>query len=102
MTNLRAYHGCMRQGVEITTSKKRDAECICAALTQYGGSVEQDGKRWSVHLSASASTELPNLLTALKACLDEDAIAAVEVAVDGTAYALGGGAWDGSSPPGQD
>ena len=67
----------MRQGVQITTSKKRDAECISAALTHYGGSVEQDGGRWSVHLSRPASPEPPDLLTALKACLDEHAIAAV-------------------------
>jgi hypothetical protein len=80
----------MRQGVQITTSKKRDAECISAALTQYGGSVEQDGRRWSVHLSRPASPELPDLLTALKACLDEHAIAAVKVAVDGHAYAMEG------------
>jgi hypothetical protein len=44
----------------------------------------------------------PDLLTALKACLDEHAIAAVKVAVDGQAYAMEGTASRGSSPLGQE
>jgi hypothetical protein len=88
----------MRQGVQITTTKKQEAECVCAALTQYSGSVERDGKRWSVHLSRSAPPDLPDLLAALKACLDEHAIGAVKVAVDGHAYAMEGTASREPSP----
>ena len=60
------------------------------ALGQYGGKVERDGRRWSVQLSASEGAALPNLLTALKQCLDENEIAAVKVELDGQAYAMEG------------
>jgi hypothetical protein len=80
----------MRQGVQVTTTRKRDAECISHALGQYGGNVGRDGRRWFVELSASEGAALPELLTALKQCLDENAIAAVKVELDGQAYAMEG------------
>jgi hypothetical protein len=80
----------MRQGVQVTTTRKRDAECISHALGQYGGKVEPDGRRWFVQLSASEGAALPDLLTALKQCLDENAIGAVKVELDGHAYAMEG------------
>jgi hypothetical protein len=80
----------MRQGVQVTTTRKRDAECISDALGQYGGKVERDGRRWSVRLTAPEGAVLPELLTALKQCLDENEIAAVKVELDGQAYAMEG------------
>ena len=80
----------MRQGVQVTTTRKRDAECISGGLARYGGKVERDGRRWSVQLSASEGAALPNLLTALKQCLDDNEIAAVKVELDGQAYAMEG------------
>jgi hypothetical protein len=80
----------MRQGVQVTTTRKRDAECLADALVMYGGKVGRDGRRWSVQLSTSGPPELPELLTALKQCLDESAIAAVKVELDGQAYAMEG------------
>ena len=81
----------MRHGVRVTTTRKLDAECISDALGQYGGKVERDGKRWYVQLSASeGAAAFPELLTALKQCLDENAIAAVKVELDGQAYAMEG------------
>lgn len=74
----------------MTTTRKRDAECISDALARYGGKVEGVGRRWSVQLSASEGAALPNLLTALKQCLDENEIAAVKVELDGQAYAMEG------------
>jgi hypothetical protein len=92
LTNLAAcpMNERMRHGVQITTIRKRDADCICEALTGYGCIVERAGKRWSVDLSRSDTRDLPDLLTALKACLDENAIGAVKVAIDGQAYAMEG------------
>jgi hypothetical protein len=49
-----------------------------------------DGRRRSVQLSATGPPELPDLFTALKQCLDESAIAAVKVELDGQAYAMEG------------
>jgi hypothetical protein len=80
----------MRQGVQVTTTRKRDAECISDALAEYASTVARDGRRWSVQLSASQGAALPDLLTALKQCLDENAIAAVKVELDGQAYAMEG------------
>jgi hypothetical protein len=80
----------MRQGVQVTTIRKRDADCISDALTQYGSTVARDGRRWSVQLTASEGAVLPKLLAALKQCLDENAIAAVKVELDGQAYAMEG------------
>jgi hypothetical protein len=80
----------MRQGVQVTTTRKRDAECISDALTQYGSTMARDGRRWSVQLTASEGAALPDLLRALKQCLDENAIAAVKVELDGQAYAMEG------------
>jgi hypothetical protein len=80
----------MRQGVQVTTTRRRDAECISDALARYGGKVERDGRRWSVQLSASEGAVLTALLRALKQCLDENAIAAVKVELDGHAYAMEG------------
>jgi hypothetical protein len=80
----------MRQGVQVTTTRKLDAECISDALGQYGGKVDRDGRHWFVQLSASEGAALPELLTALKQCLDENAIAAVKVELDGQAYAMEG------------
>jgi hypothetical protein len=80
----------MRQGVQVTTTRKRDAECISGALGLYGGKIERVGRRWSVQLTASEGAALPNLLTALKQCIDENAIAAVKLELDGQAYAMEG------------
>jgi hypothetical protein len=79
----------MRQGVRITTDKKRDAKCISDALLAYESKIERDGKHWSVHFSATAP-ELTAVLTALKECLDENEIAMVKVLVDDRAYAMEG------------
>lgn len=38
----------MRQGVRITTTEGRDAECIGDALVEYGSEVERDRRRWAV------------------------------------------------------
>ena len=53
--------------------------------------------KWDVMAGAGLSScrrlgppELPELLTALKQCLDESAIAAVKVELDGQAYAMEG------------
>ena len=89
---------CMRQGVRITATKKRDAECISSAMSGYGSEVERDGRRWAVHFSASGTSELPAVLTALKDCLDENAIATVKVRIDGRAYAMEGMAEKPDSP----
>jgi hypothetical protein len=80
----------MRQGVRITTAMRRDAVCICDALIEYGSEIEHDGGRWSVHLSASSASNLAAVLTALKLCLDGNAIAAVKVSIDGEVYAMEG------------
>jgi hypothetical protein len=80
----------MRQGVQVTTTRKRDAECVSDALVRYGSTVARDGRRWTVQLSASEGAALPDLLTALMQCLDENAIAAVKVELDGQAYAMEG------------
>jgi hypothetical protein len=50
----------------------------------------RDGRRWSVQLTASEGAALPDLLRALKQCLDENAIAAVKVELDGQAHAMEG------------
>jgi hypothetical protein len=75
----------MRQGVQVTTARKREAECIFGALRPYDAKIEREGRRWSVQLSASEGAALPNLLTALRQCLDENEIAAVKVELDGWA-----------------
>lgn len=80
----------MGQGVRITTTERRDAECIGDALIEYGSEVEQDRGRWAVHLSASGASDLTAVLTALKRCLDENAIATVKVSIDGDAYVMEG------------
>jgi hypothetical protein len=80
----------MREGVQVTTTRKRDAECVSDALGRYGGKLERDGRRWSVQLTAPEGAVLPELLTALKQCLDENEIAAVKVELDGQAYAMEG------------
>ena len=80
----------MRKGVQVTTTRRRDAENISDALARYGTDVVRDGRRWSVQLSPSEPPDLPELLTALKECLDENSIAAVKVELDGQAYAMEG------------
>jgi hypothetical protein len=80
----------MRQGVQVTTTRKQDAECISHALGQYGGTMKRHGRRWLVELSAAEGDALPDLLRALKHCLDENEIAAVEVELDGQAYPMEG------------
>jgi hypothetical protein len=80
----------MRQGIQVTTTRKRDAECISDALTHYGSTVTRDGRRWSVQLLASEGAALPDLFRVLKKCLDENEIAAVKVELDGQAYAMEG------------
>jgi hypothetical protein len=80
----------MRQEVRVTTDKRREAKCIADALIAYESKVERDGRRWSVHLSASSAPELTAVLTALKDCLDENAMAVVKVMVDDRAYAMEG------------
>ena len=80
----------MRQAVRITTKKRRDAKCIADALIAHGSKFEREERRWSVHLSSSSAPELTAVLTALKSCLDENAIAAVKVSIDGEAYAMEG------------
>ena len=80
----------MRQGVQVTMTRKRDAERISGGLAQYSGKVERKGRRWSVQLSASEDAALPDLLRALKQCLDENEIAAVKLELDGQAYAMEG------------
>jgi hypothetical protein len=84
-------NACMRQDVRITTDKRKDAECISKALLDYVSEVEKEGKRWTVQVSAPSAHELAALVTALKTCLDENAIALVKVTVDGRAYAMEGG-----------
>jgi hypothetical protein len=76
---------------------ERDAECISGALQSCDAEIEPEGRRWSVHLSLSVQLSgsegdaaLPELLTALKQCLDENEIAAVKVELDGQAYAMEG------------
>ena len=54
----------VRQGVQVTTTRKRDVESIADALAQYGGKLERDGRRWSVQLSASEGPALRDLLGA--------------------------------------
>ena len=79
----------MRQGVRITTDRKRDATCISDALNEYGSELEGDGRSWTIHLSAS-ELELTAVLKALKDCLDENEIAMVKVMVADRAYAMEG------------
>jgi hypothetical protein len=79
----------MRQGLCITTTRGRDAECIRDALREYGSEAKREGKQWTVCCAAS-SPDLLEVLTALKACLDANAIAAVKVTMDGRAYAMEG------------
>ena len=80
----------VRQGVRVTTTGKRDAQWIAEALAQYGSTVAGQGQRWVVELSEPEGADLPDLLTALKECLEENAIAAVKVEVDGKAYTMEG------------
>jgi hypothetical protein len=80
----------VRQGVQVTTTRKRDAQCIAEALAQCGSTVAGQGHRWVVELSEPDGAELPDLLTALKECLDENTIAAVKVELDGKAYTMEG------------
>jgi hypothetical protein len=75
----------MRQGIRIVTAKRRDAECISDALSGCGSEVERDGGRWTVHVPASGAPDLTAVLTTLKDCLDENAIATVKVRIDGLA-----------------
>jgi hypothetical protein len=80
----------MRQGVQVTATRKRDAECISGALRSYDAKIERVDRRWSAQLSASEGATLRKLLTALKQCLDENAIVAIKVELDGQAYAMEG------------
>src|SRR4029450_10072821 len=43
----------MRQGVQVTTTRKLDAECISDALGQYGGKVARDGRHLVVPLAGA-------------------------------------------------
>jgi hypothetical protein len=52
--------------------------------------MKRHGRRWLVELSAAEGDALPDLLRALKHCLDENEIAAVEVELDGQAYPMEG------------
>jgi hypothetical protein len=80
----------MRQGVQITTTRERDARCIADALARHGSEVREAGRGWAVELSEPEGADLPDLLTALKQCLDENEIASVKVEIDGQAYAMEG------------
>ena len=78
----------MRQAIVVTTDERRDAECISDALIAYESKVERDGRHWTVRLSASSAPELSSVFTALKDCLDQNAIAVVKVMVGDRAYAM--------------
>jgi small ligand-binding sensory domain FIST len=80
----------VRQGVRVTTTRKRDAQCIAEALAQYGSTLAGQGHRWVVELSEPEGADFPDVLTALKECLEENAIAAVKVELDGKAYTMEG------------
>jgi hypothetical protein len=80
----------MREGVRITTTKKADARCVSEALADYGSELERAGNGWAVHRPPPTPPELSAVLTALKRCLDENAITFVTVTVDGQAYAMEG------------
>jgi hypothetical protein len=77
--------------LRIGTARLEDAECISQALSQYGAEAEaEDGSSAVVLVPAAPVDALPDVLTALKVCLDTNAIASVKVSVDAQSYVMEG------------
>ena len=77
------------RGFRIGTGRPEDAECIAGALGEFGSKIEPAEDAWSVVISAPPEGPLVNdLLSALKACLDENDIPSVRVTLDDQAYVM--------------
>jgi hypothetical protein len=81
----------MGKGLRIHTSRQVEAECVSAALREYGSAVQQDGTVWVVIVSEPPrGSEFTLVLAALKTCLDENEIASVRVTMGDQSYAMEG------------
>ena len=79
------------EGLRVGTARPEDAECVSAALSEYGSEVEPGNGAWAVVIKAPAEAEmLTALLGALKACLDKNEIASVTVTIGEQSYVMEG------------
>jgi len=78
-------------GLRIGVARLEDAECISDALGGSGSEVADDDGAFTVVIPRPAEREMVTaLLSALKTCLDENAIASVRVTVDEQSYVMEG------------
>jgi len=78
-------------GLRIGIGRHEDAQCVADALSQYGSRIEHEEEAWAVVIPPPPEGSMVNdLLTALKACLDENEIPSVRVAVDDQSYVMEG------------
>jgi hypothetical protein len=79
------------RGLRIGIGRHKDAECVADALSQYGSKIEHEEDAWTVVIPAPPEGSMVNdLLSALKACLDENEIPSVKVAFDEQSYVMEG------------
>jgi hypothetical protein len=91
--SLASHRPCVGEAqLRIGTARLEDAECVSRALSEYDAQVEaEDGSsEVVVVVAAPVGAMLGDLLTALKACPDENEIASVEVTVDAQSYVMVG------------
>ena len=67
----------------------KNAECIADALGQYGSKIDPAEDAWTVVISAPPEGPVvSDLLSALKACLDENEIPSVRVTLEDQSYVM--------------
>lgn len=75
--------------VRVSMHSRRDAECVAGALGDFQTRLEQEGELWIVDVVASIGVR-PRMMSALKACLDENDIDSATVTFDERSYLLAG------------
>ena len=73
----------------IELGKKAAAECVAEALAEFGGELEESHGRWTVTV-AERDVEFHRLFDALEACLRDNGIVAVKIAVGKRSYVMEG------------
>ena len=82
-----ATESVLRQPLLVEVSSKAEAECVAAALGNFGSDLGERRGRWTVAV-AQADLDFVTLFAALEDCLHENAIPAVRVGVGNRTYVM--------------
>jgi hypothetical protein len=81
----------VEDGLRIGVARHEDAECVSDALKEYGSEIEDDHGAFAVVIPTAVEGEMfTALLSALKACLDENEIPSVSVTLGEQSYVMEG------------